>query len=147
MRPWNILKKYIFPNRTIISTCTIKRLPRSPDLAPLDFLDGPMSKTIYKQQHQRIKNLYELRTKIIQSFQNLAPEMLRNTRRSCNARLGYCLVQAGSQFQDKWINTGGFVFIRKYKRTFNDGLVKREAIFVGAFFLYSYFFSKHNSFL
>lgn len=88
----------VFAGRIIANWGTIHWAARSPDLAINDFfLWGFIKQKVYN--HQRCENLEELRLKIINAFRLVTPDLLLNARRSFYDRLGYCLANAGENFE------------------------------------------------
>lgn len=97
------VKRYLettFPNRLISTRGTINWPPRSPDLSPNDFfLWGYAKETIYGHDHERARNLGDLRARIINVFENISPEVLAKVRSEFYNRLGYCEAQQGDIFE------------------------------------------------
>lgn len=90
----------IFPERLICTTGTIPWPPRSPDLAPNDFfLWGHLTQMLYGHRHERATTLEELRVKITNVVNSIAPETLINVRTEFYDRLGYCEAQQGGLFE------------------------------------------------
>jgi len=91
--------EFTFPGRIISGFGTVKWPPRSPDFSPNDFfLWGYVQNTVYNP-HRKLRNLNELRLKIIDALHNVTPDMLSHVRREFYNRLGYCLAQEGGIFE------------------------------------------------
>jgi hypothetical protein len=75
----------------------VKWPPRSPDLTPLDFAIWPYIKNlVYQTQPDSIE---DLRERIINAFDTITPEMLRNIRANILKRLNLCLLLNGVHFE------------------------------------------------
>jgi hypothetical protein len=71
--------------------------PRSPDLTPLDFTIWPFIKNrVYRTQPDSME---DLRKRIIDAFEDITPEMLRNVQGNVLRRLNTCLAAEGHHFE------------------------------------------------
>lgn len=92
--------KETFPESLIISGGTIVWPPRSPDLTPLDFFFwGYVKQSIYGHEHNRARNLQELKQKIIDCANTITPVMFLHVRENFYHRLAYCQEQRGGLFE------------------------------------------------
>lgn len=75
----------------------LKWPPRSPDLTPLDFFVWPFVK--HRVYQMEPANLDELRQCIIDVFNMITPQMLRNVHGHILRRLQLCLAMDGRHFE------------------------------------------------
>lgn len=90
-----------FPHRWIgTNTDRISWPARSPDLSPLDFFYwGYLEQKIYGHENTRPANLQELEDHILNTSNNITPQMLDNVRSNFYDRLGFCLAKNGGIFE------------------------------------------------
>ena len=94
------VKNYLneqFPDRWIGKGSNIHWAPRSPDLTPLDFFVwGYIRSKIYRS---RISNIDELKTRITEVANSIAPEMLLNVYEGVEDRFQSCIDKNGAHVE------------------------------------------------
>lgn len=96
----NAVRTYLnetFPARWIGRRGPIEWPPRSPDLTPLDFFLWGYIKTIVYQTP--VRNLGELRQRIIDACESVTPQMLQNVWREVEYRLDVCRATSGAHIE------------------------------------------------
>ncbi|GBM13244.1 hypothetical protein AVEN_214946-1 [Araneus ventricosus] len=86
-----------FQNKAIGYGGFIERLPRSPDLTPLDFfLLGHIKGQVYATPPPALQ---DLRRRITDSCASVIPAILHNVQREIQSRVQMCTVANGEHFE------------------------------------------------